>query len=135
MTHNIQHRANAAMADIDAARTPAQKHAARQEGLAVKADLEKQLSDNQALAAFKAAQPHNSFLRLQGQHSPDAPGFMTGPAETRASHARSNFLTARWQRQIRKGKLCATARFAAEMTRRYFRANSVITALAKIPDV
>jgi len=56
----LQHRANAAMAAIDAAKTPLQKHEARQEGLAVKADLEKQIASDAALAAFKNAKPENS---------------------------------------------------------------------------
>jgi hypothetical protein len=60
LTHNLQHRANAAMVAIDAATTPLQKHTARQEGLAVKADLEKQLGDDKAMAAFKNAKPENS---------------------------------------------------------------------------
>lgn len=56
----LQHRAAAAMAAIDDAKTPFQKHAARQEGLSVKADLEKQIGDDRAMAAFKAAKPQNS---------------------------------------------------------------------------
>ena len=58
--HILQHRANAAMAAIDAARTPMEKHAARQAGFVVKADLEKQLGDDKAIAAFKAARPQSS---------------------------------------------------------------------------
>lgn len=60
MTHNLQNRAAQAMADIDNARTPVQKHAARAEGMAVKADLEKQIADDAAMAAFKNAKPENS---------------------------------------------------------------------------
>ena len=56
----LQHQARAAIAAIDAAKTPLQKHEARQQALNVRADLEKQLGDDKAVAAFKAAQPQNS---------------------------------------------------------------------------
>jgi hypothetical protein len=56
----LQHQANAAMAAIDAAKTPMQKHQARQEGLAVKADLEREIGNEKALNAFKNAKPQNS---------------------------------------------------------------------------
>ncbi len=61
MNYMLQHRANAAIAAIETARTPLEKHVARQEGLTVKADLEKQLGDDQALATFKAA-PAQSMI-------------------------------------------------------------------------
>jgi hypothetical protein len=57
----LQHRANAAMDKISSARTPAEKYEARAEAFAIKADLEKFLNDDQALKAFKAAKPKNSF--------------------------------------------------------------------------
>jgi len=60
LTHNLQNRAAQAMAAIDAARTPMEKHAARQEGLAAHADLAKQVADDKAMAAFKNAKPENS---------------------------------------------------------------------------
>ena len=53
----LQHRANAAMAAIDTARTPYEKAAAQHEGLAVKRDIEKQIGDDAALAAFRKSQP------------------------------------------------------------------------------
>jgi hypothetical protein len=62
----LQHRANDAMAKITSARTPQEKHDARQEGFAVKADLERWLGDDQALKAFKAARPQKSFGIYKG---------------------------------------------------------------------
>src|SRR5258706_15941348 len=59
--HLLQHRAHAAMAKIQSARTPMEKHSAREEGLGVKRDLEKLIADDAALAAFRKAQPQNSF--------------------------------------------------------------------------
>lgn len=73
----IQHRAAAAAAAIDAARTPQQRHDARADGLAVKAALEKHLADEAALAAFRKAPPQNTF----GMHKDlvrDAPLFLVG---------------------------------------------------------
>jgi hypothetical protein len=58
--NTLQHRANAAIAAIDTARTAAQKHAAATEGRAVHADLEKHVADASAMAAFKNAKPENS---------------------------------------------------------------------------
>ena len=60
----LQHRANAAMAKITSARTPHEKHLARQDGLAVKADLEKQLADDAALAAFSKANPQSGLNKF-----------------------------------------------------------------------
>jgi hypothetical protein len=56
----LQHQAAVAMAAIDDAKTPLQKHVARQDALNVRSDLEKQLGDDKAMAAFKAAQPQSS---------------------------------------------------------------------------
>jgi len=82
MTHMLQHRAHEAVAKIETARTPLQKYLARQEGLSVKADLEKQISDDAALAAFKSAQPQSAFGVWKGLVH-DRPVFMTGPAGTK----------------------------------------------------
>lgn len=115
------------MADIDAARTPAQKHAARQEGLAVKADLEKQLSDNQALAAFKAAQPQNSLGVWKGEPVADHPIFMVGPAGTKitAPVALPDGTKAAPNPQY---QIVVPARFVpAMLARGFIRANDVIT--------
>src|SRR5260370_4241660 len=62
MNHNhmLQNRAAVAMAKIDSARTPHEKQIARQEGLAVKADLEREIGNEKALDAFKNARPQNS---------------------------------------------------------------------------
>jgi hypothetical protein len=79
----LQHRAAAAAAAIDAAKTPLQKHEARQDGLAVVADLEKHIADDKAMAAFKAAQPQNSLGVWKGEPVADHPVFMVGPAGTK----------------------------------------------------
>lgn len=60
MNNILQHRANAAIASIDNARTPHEKAIAEREAFAVKADLEKQLGDDKALAVFKAGKPQSS---------------------------------------------------------------------------
>jgi hypothetical protein len=78
----LQHRAHAAKVAIETARTPMEKHFARQEGLSVKADLEKQIGDAAALAVFKSAQPQSTFGVWKGLVH-DRPVFMTGPAGTK----------------------------------------------------
>ena len=65
----LQHRANAAIAKIASATTPHAKATARQEAMAVKADLEKHLRDEQALALFKSARPQQSFGKWKGSTS------------------------------------------------------------------
>jgi hypothetical protein len=82
MTHLLQHRAHEAVAKIETARTPLERHTARQEGLSVKADLEKQISDDAALSPFKSAQPQSAFGVWKGLVH-DRPVFMTGPAGTK----------------------------------------------------
>jgi hypothetical protein len=62
----LQHRAAAAMEKITAARTPQEHHDARQEGFAVKTDLEKFISGDQALRAFKAARPKSAVGMYKG---------------------------------------------------------------------
>ena len=83
MTHLLQHRAHAAKVAIETARTPMEKHFARQEGLSVKADLEKQINDDAALAAFRSAQPQSAFGVWKGALVHDRPVFMVGPAGTK----------------------------------------------------
>src|SRR5690349_6255564 len=78
----LQHQAAVAMAKIDSARTPQERHEARQEGLSVHADLKKQIGDDAALAAFKAAQPQNSF-GMYKDIVRDAPLFMVGRGGTK----------------------------------------------------
>jgi hypothetical protein len=122
----LQHRASAAMADIDAAKTPMQKHQARQEGFAVKAELEKHIADDKAMAAFKAAVPQNS----SGMYSDvvrDHPMFLVGPAGKKitttialpdGSKATPN----------PQGQIVVPARFVPAMIARGFvQANSVFT--------
>ncbi len=82
--HFLQHRAYAAKVAIETARTPYEKAAARAEGLSVKADLEKSLSDHAALAAFRKSQPKSMVgVWKAAELVLDRPIFMTGPAETR----------------------------------------------------
>jgi len=78
----LQHQANAAVAAIDSAKTPLQKHEARHKALSVKADLEKQLGDDRAMAAFKASQPQNSNGMYKDTVR-DHPLFMVGPTGTK----------------------------------------------------
>jgi hypothetical protein len=56
----LQHRAYAAIERITKARTAEEKQLARQDGLAVKSDLEKFLAEENALRAFKAARPRSA---------------------------------------------------------------------------
>lgn len=127
----LQHRANAAMAAIDQARTPAQKHAARQEGLSVKADLEKQIGDSNAMAAFKAAKLQSMTGVYTDNTVRDYPVFMTGPAETRITGPvklpDGSLAAPNPQGQI----VVPASMVPAMMGRGYFRANSVITALGE----
>src|SRR3979411_2452214 len=79
----LQHRADAAMAKLETARTPLEKYEARREGLSVKADCEKRLGDNRALALFKAAPAQSMVGVWKGEPVSDRPVFMTGPAGTK----------------------------------------------------
>jgi hypothetical protein len=129
MNYMLQHRANAAMAKIETAQTPLQKHLAREEGLSVKRDLEKQIGDDAAVAAFKSAQPQSSVGVWKGNLVHDHPVFMTGPAGTKivapvalpdGSRAAPN----------PQGQVVVPMRLVPAMIARGFvRANSVITEL------
>lgn len=79
---SLQHKANAAIAAIDAAKTPLQKFEAHRDGLAVHAVLKKQIRDDAALAAFRKSQPQNSGGMYSGIVR-DHPIFMVGPAGTK----------------------------------------------------
>ena len=59
----LQHRASAATAAIDAAKTPMQKRDARADGLAVHADLEKQIA--QLFAQIIRAPEPRLFQRVK----------------------------------------------------------------------
>jgi hypothetical protein len=76
MNHILTNRGAQAKAAIDNAKTPMQKRDARREGTAVMGELEKKLGDDAAVAAFKKAQPQNSFGVWKGTVS-DRPVFMT----------------------------------------------------------
>lgn len=127
----LQHRANAAIAAIDEARTPAQKHAATAEGHAVHADLKKQIGDDKAMAAFKAAKPQSMVGVYKDDTVRDHPVFMTGPAETRiigpVKLPDGTMAAPNPQGQI----VVPASMVPAMMGRGYFRANSVITALGE----
>ena len=82
MNNMLQHRAHAAKVAIETARTPMEKHWARQDGLSIKADLEKQIADDAALAMFKAT-PAQSMVGVWSEPVSDRPIFMTGPAGTK----------------------------------------------------
>lgn len=83
MNNLLKHRADTAVAQIESARTPLEKFTSRRDGLAVLADHEKQVSDDAALALFKAARPQGSFGVWKGAPVHDRPVFMTGPAGTK----------------------------------------------------
>ncbi|SDP49478.1 hypothetical protein [Afipia sp. GAS231] len=135
MNHMLQHRAAAAMADIESARTPLEKHRARQEGLAVKADLEKLIGDDNALAVFKATRPQSAFGVWKGAPVHDRPVFMTGPAGTKITGPITlpdgTKAAPNPQGQI----VVAMPMVPAMIARGFFRANSVITELdTTMPD-
>jgi hypothetical protein len=79
----LQHQAAAAIAAIDDAKTPLQRHEAQRQGLAVHADLEKQLGDANAMAAFMAAKPKSMVGVYKDDTVRDHPIFMVGPAGTK----------------------------------------------------
>jgi hypothetical protein len=124
----LQHRASAATAAMDAAKTPLQKHLARQEGLAVKADLEKQIGDDAALAAFKAAQPQNS-LGMYKDIVRDHPMFLVGPG---GNKIKTTVILPDGSKAMPnpQGQIVVEARFVPAMLARGFvQANSVFTPL------
>jgi hypothetical protein len=127
MNHILQHRAYAAKAEIESARTPLQKHRARQEGLAVKADLEKQIGDDKALAVFKAARPQSAFGVWKGAPVHDHPAFMTGPVGTKITGP-INLPDGTKAEPNPQGQIAVPmAMVPAMMSRGFVRANSVIT--------
>jgi hypothetical protein len=63
----LQHRAAQAMEKLANARSPVEKHEARQEALAIKLDLENFLAAENFKAAFKAAQPKSVVGMYKGQ--------------------------------------------------------------------
>jgi hypothetical protein len=129
MNNILQHRANAAMADIESARTPLEKHRARQEGLAVKADLEKLIGDDNALAVFKATRPQSAFGVWKGAPVHDRPVFMTGPAGTKII-APISLPDGTKAEPNPQGQIVVPMPMVPAMTVRGFvRANSVITHL------
>jgi hypothetical protein len=127
MTHQLQHRAYAAAAEITNARTPLQKHMARQEGLSVKGELEKQIADDAALAAFKSAQPQSSFGVWKGALVHDRPVFMTGPAGTKITGPVALPAGTKAVPNPQGQIVVPMAMVPAMIARGFIRANSVIT--------
>jgi hypothetical protein len=126
----LQHRAHAAMVAIETARTPMEKYNARQAGLAVKADLEKSLGDEAALAVFRKSQPRSMVgVWKAAELVHDRPIFMTGPAETRITRP-VKLPDGTMATPNPQGQITVPLKFLDEMMARgYFRANSVITNL------
>jgi hypothetical protein len=137
----LKHRALAAGHAIDTARSPVQKHFAREQGLSAKADLEKHIADEKALAAFRKVKPRSMIGVWKDDTVRDHPVFMTGPAETRIARPvklpDGSFAAPNPQGQI----VVPASMVPAMIARGYFRANSVITELhpdfsdPKIPNV
>jgi len=122
----LQSRANAASAGIDAARTPAEKHAARQEGLALHTELEKYIADNNAMAAFKAAPPQNSTGMFKDLVR-DAPLFLVGPGGKKITTA-VKLPDGSFAQPNPEGQIAVPARFVpALIARGFMQANSVFT--------
>jgi len=131
----LQHRANVAVANIETARTPLEKHAARREGLAVRLKLEKQIGDDGALAVFKATRPQSAFSMWKAR-SPRAAG--VHDRTCRHQDCRTDCPSGRHQSRTKPaGQIVVPMPMVAAMTARGFvRANSVITHLdAVAPDL
>lgn len=128
MTHLLQHRAHAAKVAIETARTPMEKHFARQEGFAIKADLERQISDDAALATFKSAQPQSAFGVWKGLVH-DRPVFMVGPAGTRITGPITLPDGTKAEPNPQYQIVVPMALVPAMIARGFIRANSVITHL------
>jgi hypothetical protein len=128
MNHLLQHRAHEAVAKIETARTPLERHVAREEGLRARADLEMQISGDAALAAFKSAQPQSMAGVWKGLVH-DRPVFMTGPAGTKITGPITlpdgTKATPNPQYQI----VVRMPLVPAMIARGFIRANSVITEL------
>jgi hypothetical protein len=130
----LQHKAAAAAAAIENAKTPLQKHSARQEGLAVKAELEKQIGDDAALAVFKKTKPQSFFSVWKGGPVSDKPIFMTGPTGTKIT-APIALPDGTKAVPNPEGQIVVPERFAQAMiVRGFVRANSVTTALHTTTD-
>jgi hypothetical protein len=134
MNHMLLNRAHAAKVAVESARTPMEKHFARQDGLSVKADLEKHIADNTALAVFKTAQPQ-SIAGAWSAPVHDRPVFMVGPngSKITAPIALPDGTRAAPNPQ---GQIVVPMKFVDGLIARGFvRANSVITELdGTLPD-
>lgn len=130
--HLLQHRAHEAVAKINEARTPLQRHLARHEGLSVKADLEKQIGDDAALAAFKSAQPQSAFGVWKGLVH-DRPVFMTGPTGTKITGPITLPDGSKVEPNPQGQIVVPMPLVPAMIARGFVRANSVITHLDTAP--
>jgi hypothetical protein len=129
MNRMLMNRAAQATAAIESAKTPMQKHLAREEGLTVVRDLEKQLGDDAALAAFKAAQPQSSVGVWKGAPVADRPVFMVSQIGTRIT-APIKLPDGTLASPNPQGQITVPMPLVAAMLARGFiRANSVITHL------
>jgi hypothetical protein len=128
MNYMLQHRANAAMAKITSARTPYEKRVAHAEGLSVKADLEKQIGDDAALAAFSKAKPQ-SMVGVWTEPVSDRPIFMVGPAGTKITAPIALPDGTRAAPNPQGQIVVPMSMVPAMLARGFIRANSVITEL------
>lgn len=127
----LQHRAAAAGAAIDNARTPAEKHAAKAEGLSVYAALAKHLADEQALAAFSKAKPQSMVGVWKGEPIADHPVHMVR-ADGKKIVAPVTLPDGSQAKPNPQYQIVVPAHHAAEMQRRGFvQANAVITPLGE----
>jgi hypothetical protein len=118
LNHVLINRAAQATADIDAARTPLQKHTARETGMSVKADLEKHIADEQALDAFRKAQPRSMAGVYSGPVA-DHPTFLVGPGGKKIT-APVALPNGEKATPNMAGQIVVEARFVPEMIRRGF---------------
>jgi hypothetical protein len=126
LNHVLINRAAQATAQIENARTPLEKHTAREAGMGVKLDLEQHIAGEHALDAFRKAHP-KSMAGVYSGPVADHPVFMVGPAGTKitAPVALPDGTKAVPNPQY---QIVVPARFVpAMMTRGFVRANSVFT--------
>lgn len=136
MNYILKHRAAAAVAAIETARTPLEKHTARQEGLSVKAELEKTIGDDAALAALRKAQPQSMIGVWKGAEPVhDRPIFMVGPAGTKIVSAVTLPDGSKAEPNPQYQIVVPMPLVPAMIARGFVRANSVITPLdGTMPD-
>ena len=75
----LLHQAGAAVAAINDAKTPYEKHHARADGFKALGELERAVTSDAALAVFKKTTPQSAYGVWKGDPVRDRPVFMTGP--------------------------------------------------------